>query len=112
MVFREWLAGEMQRQNVSRREVARRLAAQHPKGVTTETVETYRRAVRRYLDPESPMRPTDSTRIAFAEAFGVDPDEVPSTEDEEEDLMAPLMRELRRLQERIDSLETRREVTA
>lgn len=90
---------------MSRREMARRLASQRPEGLTPKTFETYRRAVKRYLSEESPMSPSPQTRVAFAEAFGIDPDEVPSNEDEEEDLMAPLMRELKRLQERVRSLE-------
>lgn len=105
--FRDWLTGEMRRQNVTRRGLARRLAAQHPEGVNEATTETYRRAVYKYLHPVRPTKPTNQTRAAFAVALGVSPDEVPSTEDEEDDdLMAPLMRELRRLQERIESLET------
>jgi len=111
--FRDWLTGEMKRQEVTRRGLARRLAAQHPEGVTDATVETYRRSIYKYLHPTRPTKPTNPTRAAFAEALGVSPDEVPSTEDEEEaeDLMAPLMRELQRLQQRIGQLENR-EVTA
>lgn len=89
--FRSWLAAELAGQNVPRRELARRLAAQHPKGVTADTIETYRRAVYRYLDPVAPMIPNQQTRAAFADALGVSPDEVPVSDDEDEpDLTAAL----------------------
>lgn len=95
MTFRDWLAGEMQRQGLSRREVARRLAVHHPKGVTPDTVETFRRAVRRYLDPVDPQRPNPTTRLAFADALEADPADVPTAEDEAEDVtdLADLMRQ-------------------
>jgi transcriptional regulator with XRE-family HTH domain len=83
--FRAWLQSELDRQGVSRREVARRLAAQHPKGVTLETVETYRRAIVRYLDPERPTVPNVQTRRAFAEALGVPFSEIPEADDEEDE---------------------------
>lgn len=87
--FRDWLSRELVEQKVPRRELARRMAAKHPEGVTPQTIETYRRAIYRYLDPADPMRPTEQTRAAFAEAFGVDPAEVPD-DDEEPDLQETL----------------------
>ena len=84
MTFRDWLASEMEKRSVSRREIARRLAAQHPRGVTPDTVETYRRAVRRYLEAD-PQVPTEQTQAAIARALGVDPADLPSGDDEEED---------------------------
>lgn len=106
MTFKAWLAGEMERQGLSRREVARRLASSHPKGVTPETTETYRRAVRRYLEADDPQKPTPSTRLAFAAALDVDPSEVPSSDDEEDELdMVAELHELVRQQK-----ETRRKI--
>lgn len=103
MTFRDWLAGEMDRQGLSRREVARRLALQHPKGVTVDTVETYRRAIRRYLDPVDPQRPNPTTRLAFADALEADPADVPTVDDEVEDVvdLAELMREQAALSRRV-----------
>lgn len=66
-----------------RRELARRLATKHPEGVTPQTIETYRRAIYRYLDVTEPMLPNLQTRSAFAAALGVSPSEVPSSDDEE-----------------------------
>jgi hypothetical protein len=99
--FRGWLQHELTTQGIARREVARRLATKHPKGATPETIETYRRAIYRYLDESSPMIPNQSTRAAFAEALGVSLEEVP-TEDEDEDLdielaVTQMTRELRSL---------------
>lgn len=103
--FKGWLTGEMRRQDVTRRGLARRLASQHPEGVNEATVETYRRAIYKYLHSAKPTKPTNPTRAAFAVALGVSPDEVPSSEDEEEaeDVMAPLMREVMRLQKQIQN---------
>lgn len=85
--FRSWLRSELDSQKLPRRELARRLAAKHPSGVTQQTIETYRRAIYRYLDETDPMQPNEQTRGAFADALGVDPSEVPS-EDEDEDFDA------------------------
>lgn len=83
--FREWLNTEIDRQGLTRREVARRLASKHPEGVTPQTIETYRRAIYKYLDPANPTEPTMQTRSAFADALGVDPASVPSQDDDSED---------------------------
>jgi hypothetical protein len=90
--FREWLNGEIDRQDIRRRELARRLATKHPEGVNAQTIETYRRAIYKYLDPTNPTVPTLPTRTAFAIALGVDPAEVPDSDDESEgrDLNATL----------------------
>lgn len=87
--FREWLGSELERQQIKRRALARRLAAKHPEGATPATIETYRRAIYKYLDPTDPTIPTESTRLAFAEALGVKPEEIPEDDDEDE----PLARE-------------------
>lgn len=88
--FRDWLNRQLEEHDVPRRELARRMAAKHPEGVTIKTIETYRRAIYRYLDPDDPMHPTEQTRAAFADVFGVEPDEVPDDSDEEPDLQAAL----------------------
>lgn len=88
--FRDWLSQQLEEKKVPRRELARRMAAKHPEGVTPQTIETYRRAIYRYLDATDPMLPTEQTRTAFAEAFGVDPSEVPDDAEEEPDLEAAL----------------------
>lgn len=89
--FRTWLQDEIDAQGLSRREVARRMATKHPKGVTPSTAETYRRAIYKYLDPEQPSNPTQPTREAIAEALGVDPSTIPADDDDEEaDLQATL----------------------
>lgn len=95
--FRTWLAGEISKQGLTRREVARRLAAKHPEGVTATTIETYRRAIYKYLDAERPAKPTQPTRQAFADALGVDAAQIPSDdEDEEDDLERALLRVVQR----------------
>jgi hypothetical protein len=81
--FRSWLISQLEEQAIPRRELARRLAARHPEGITPQTIETYRRAIYRYLDVTEPMLPNLQTRSAFAAALGVSPSEVPSTDDEE-----------------------------
>lgn len=83
--FRGWLDNELKQQGVSRRELARRLAAGHPEGVTPKTLETYRRAIYKYLDPSKQRTPTEPTRLAFAAALGVDPALVPTDEEDDED---------------------------
>lgn len=88
--FRGWLNRTLADKKVARRELARRLAAGHPEGVTPQTIETYRRAIYRYLDERDPMIPNAQTRNAFADALGVPRDEVPAEDDEEPDLEAAL----------------------
>lgn len=87
--FRDWLGREIERQNLTRRALARKLAQKHPEGVTPSTIETYRRAIYKYLDPAKPANPSESTRLAFADALGIKPDEIP-VDDEEEDPVAAL----------------------
>lgn len=106
MTFRDWLAREMETRQLSRREIARRLASQHPKGVTADTTETYRRAIRRYLETD-PQVPTEQTQKAIAVAIGVDPAELPAGEedDDEEDMAATLqmlVREQKELSRRLE----------
>lgn len=106
MTFRDWLAGQMETRELSRREVARRLAAQHPRGVTADTTETYRRAIRRYLETD-PQVPTEQTQKAIAVAIGVDPSELPDGDDEDEDedmaaTLQALVREQKELSRRLE----------
>lgn len=81
--FQRWLDDQLSSRGVKRRELARRLAAKHPEGITATTIETHRRAIYRYLDGS--MVATNPTRRAYAEALGVDPATVPMVEDEEEE---------------------------
>lgn len=103
--FRSWLLAELLEQGVARRELARRLAAKHPAGVTPQTIETHRRAIYRYLDEVDPMMPNAQTRAAFAEVLGVDEDEIPTDDEEEPDLpstLQALVREQAHLNRRIE----------
>lgn len=93
--FRGWLGERMQERGLTNRGVARLLAEKHPSGVTSQTLETYRRAVRRYRS--GAKTPNEQTRRAFAEIFGVDPAEVP--DEEEPDLESTLQAMARELAE-------------
>lgn len=75
--FKEWLERTLERQQVSRRELARRLATRHP-GDYEEAVETHRRSVRRILAGRT--RPSNKTREAIQDALG--DHTAPSVEDE------------------------------
>lgn len=74
---------------MSRRELARRLAAKHPDGVNEKTVGNFRTAIRRYLKGD--QNPNAQTRKAYAEALGIDASLLPE-DDEDEDLEAALLR--------------------
>lgn len=87
--FQGWLTGELERQDVTRRELARRLASEHRDGLTQKTFESSRRAIYKYLNGE--ISPSEGTRVAIADALGVDPSLVPTDEDEEEDLYVALL---------------------
>lgn len=104
MSFAEWLRMEMEQRDVSRRELARRMAESHRDGVTPQTVETYRRAIRRYLDADDPQVPKEQTREAIADALGVDRGQLPDDEDEEVDLNLALLRACRRRFQMSDDL--------
>lgn len=81
--FSGWLRGELEQRDMGVKTLARKLAEQHPEGVSEQSVESYRATLRRYLHrrvvPQTPMRQ------AIAEALGVSVDEMPSAEDEAED---------------------------
>lgn len=100
MVFRDWLDGQMEQRGIGRRELARRLAAQ-----SGTSFDSYRRSVKRYLAGETV--PNEQTRDAIAEALGVNPSEMPSPDDEEDDLFAGLMLEVLKLREKFALLEPR-----
>lgn len=80
--FRTWLSDRVGDEpgKVSRRELARRLAGQHP---ADGDPEVYRRTIRRILDG-SIGNPTEATREAIEDAL--DDHSAPSTDDEEDEL--------------------------
>lgn len=63
--FREWLGRALEEGDVSRHELARRLADQHPGNGNPED---YRRTVRRILKGDT--NPSQPTRDAITEALG------------------------------------------
>lgn len=82
-MFKEWLAervGDAPGQ-VSRRELARRLAAQHPGNGGTHTAESHRRSIRRILAGE--INPTQPTRDAIMDAL--EDESAPTVEDENDE---------------------------
>lgn len=80
--FRDWLEQRVGDGpgKTSRRELARRLAAQHP---VDGDPEVYRRTIRRILDG-SIVNPTQATRDAIQEAL--EDQSAPSADDEEDEL--------------------------
>jgi transcriptional regulator with XRE-family HTH domain len=90
-VFREWLSEAVATSGLKKREIARRMAAKHPRGVNTDTIETARRTVNKILAGD--LTPTQPTRDWIADAL--DRDDAPSVaseddDDEESDLSALL----------------------
>lgn len=79
--FREWLSAAIESSGLSKREIARRMAAKHKNGVTYETIETGRRTLNKILSGD--LTPTQPTRDTIAEAL--DRDDAPSTDDDDED---------------------------
>jgi transcriptional regulator with XRE-family HTH domain len=86
-LFRDWLADAIDRSGLSKREIARRMAAKHPQGVTFETIETGRRTINKILAGKS--TPTQPTRDAIADALERDDHPSESADDEEEDEPVP-----------------------
>lgn len=83
--FRDWLSEAVPASGLSKREIARRMAERHPRGVSLETIETGRRTLNKILFDG--MTPTQPTRDAIAAAL--DRDDAPSVadaDDEEADL--------------------------
>lgn len=85
--FKEWLTGAISDSGMSKREIARRMAAKHPKGVTLETIETGRRTLNKILAGD--LTPTQPTRDSIAEALGRT-DQPSESDEEEDDLQATL----------------------
>lgn len=88
--FYEWLGGELERRQVSRRELARRLASGRPDD--GRRIESQRRHIKRILSGKT--KPTQRTRDAICDALGVPRDAAPSAKDEaeaEDDLLTPLI---------------------
>jgi hypothetical protein len=79
--FREWLSDAIERSGLSKREIARRMAARHPHGVSLDTIETGRRTLNKILAGD--LTPTQPTRNTIASAL--ERDDAPSEEDDEED---------------------------
>lgn len=88
--FRDWLSSAIVESGLSKREIARRMAAKHPRGVSLDTIETGRRTLNKILS--GVLTPTQPTRDAIAEAIGRDdaPTVESEDEDEESDLPAAL----------------------
>ncbi len=79
-MFRDWLSSAITASGLSKREIARRMAAKHPNGATLDTVETARRTVNKVLGG---MTPTQPTRDWIAGAL--DRDDAPSVDDEDDE---------------------------
>src|SRR4051812_27267918 len=79
------LYNELERQGVTNRELARRLAPHDPSGM--------RRSVARWLAPAdgNPVTPNESSRRAIEEALGLESGAL-ADEPDEDDLMTPLTR--------------------
>lgn len=85
--FKEWLAQAVAESGLSKREIARRMASKHLRGVTPETIDTFRRTLNKIAAGD--LTPTQPTRDSICEALGRD--DAPSVEDDEEpDLEATL----------------------
>lgn len=94
--FREWLGPVIESSGLSKREIARRMAVKHPKGVTYETIETGRRTLNKILSGD--LSPTQPTRDSIAAALGEK--NAPTVEaEEEDDLPAAMLRSLMRDQQ-------------
>lgn len=93
--FRDWLSDAVEQSGLSKREIARRMAVKHPRGVTYETIETGRRTLNKILS--GGLTPTQPTRDLIATAL--ERDDAPSEDDDEEDeLDAALLHALVRQQ--------------
>lgn len=89
-LFRDWLAEALGTSGLSKREVARRMARSHPRGVTPETIETGRRTINKIL--QGALTPTQPTRDSIAAALERDDaPAVPSPDDDDEEPDLPSM---------------------
>jgi transcriptional regulator with XRE-family HTH domain len=88
--FSRWLDETLNRQGVSVRELARRVAQQHPVDDPARNLETVRRALNKYRHegriPSAPMK------RAIADALGEDADSIPN-EDDPSDRFEAMMRD-------------------
>lgn len=92
--FRKWLSDSIEESGLSKREVARRMAAGHRDGVTAETIDTGRRTINKILSGD--LQPTQPTRDLIAAALKRD--DAPSIDDEEEEPdLQETLRDLRQL---------------
>lgn len=84
--FGEWLDGELRRQRLSRRKLAKRINPHDPEGA--------RRNIARWTaDIADAVSPSDASKDALAAALGVKREDMPDDEDEEDaDVYAPLTR--------------------
>ena len=78
----------MGRRELTVRGLARTLAEQRHYDRAARPQESMRRTLNKYL--HEGVQPSAGMRDALADAFGVDPSEVPSADDEEEDMAATL----------------------
>jgi transcriptional regulator with XRE-family HTH domain len=113
--FRDWLAEAIGQAKISKRELARRMAARHPRGATADTVETARRTINKILAGD--MTPTQPTRDSIAAALGRDdhPSVSADEDDEVPDLdatLAAMAREAAELARMMRRLERRRKAAA
>jgi transcriptional regulator with XRE-family HTH domain len=84
------LRNELNRQDISARELARRLRPDDPEGA--------RRSVARWLAPRDRAVVPGKAKVAqIAAALGVDPSALSADDDEESDPVADLLRALRRV---------------
>lgn len=88
MDFADWLAGELERQNVSRRELGRRLAAQYPGAGGEDAEDSQQRKLRKILSRKA--SPRQSTRDSICDALGVPRDSARAEGDEN----SPITREM------------------
>jgi hypothetical protein len=95
--FRDWLADAIETSGLSKREIGRRMAATHPRGVNTDTIDTGRRTINKILAGD--LTPTQPTRDLIAQALDRDDaPAVPDGDEEEEPDLAATLRALARRQ--------------
>lgn len=79
--FREWLESALTASGATKRGVARRMAEKHPRGATTETIESHRRTLNKILG--GTQNPTQPTRDAIQDAL--DRHDAPTVDEEASD---------------------------
>lgn len=96
MTFAEWLEAELAKQGMSRRELARRLAAQYPGGDDLDAQESQRRTVKRILNGKT-HKPTKQTRDSICDALDVPRDAPPADSADDAPITREELHEFRRL---------------